>query len=122
VSENGCVGASGYHSPASFHKDDNRARPTIAPPRDRQGIAGRGKYPSLAGGIHSKLLNMRDFRALEGFPLPAETRYNSFPANRRQTGAEHRPGLFPPAWLFMPKRAIGSAKFRAYMLQTHSMM
>jgi hypothetical protein len=35
-----------------------------------------------------------------GFPLAAKTRYHS------------------PA----PKRAIGRAKFHAYMLQTHSMM
>jgi len=25
--ENACFGASGYHSPASFHKDDNREPP-----------------------------------------------------------------------------------------------
>jgi predicted lipid-binding transport protein (Tim44 family) len=61
--------------------------------------------------VHSKLLNMRDFRALSGFPLAAKTRYNSMVANR----LEHCLGLFPPAWPFMPKRAIGQAKFRAYI-------
>jgi hypothetical protein len=60
---------------------------------------------------------MRDFRASSGFPLWVKTRYNSAVGDRR----EHWLGLFPPAWLFMPKRAIGQAKFRAYMLQAHSM-
>ena len=64
---------------------------------------------------HSKLLNVRDFRACQGFPLAAKTRYNSLVANRRELW----PGQFPPAWLFMPKRAIGPAEFRAYMLLTH---
>jgi hypothetical protein len=50
-----------------------------------------------------------------GFPLAAKARYNSLVAN----GQEHRLGLLPPSWLFMTKRAIGQAKFRAYMLQTH---
>jgi hypothetical protein len=65
--------------------------------------AGRRKYPSLAAGIHPKLLNMRDFPTFEGFPPPPKTRYNSFLANRRRASA----CLFPPAWLFMPNRAIG---------------
>jgi hypothetical protein len=50
-----------------------------------------------------------------GFPLGIETRYHSLVVN----GQELQLGLFPPAWLFMPKSVIGSAKFRAYMLQTH---
>jgi hypothetical protein len=36
-----------------------------------------------------------------------------------QTGARAGFGRFPSAWLFMPKRAIGRAKFSAYMLLTH---
>jgi hypothetical protein len=63
----------------------------------------------------AKLLNKRDFQALSGFPSP---RIRAT-IRRRQMGKSNRPGLFPPAWLFMPKRAIGWAKFRAYMVQTH---
>src|SRR5580700_9672756 len=53
------IGASGYHSLASFHKDDNRGWPAKS--------LRRGTIQ--AGGIrnvHSKLLNMRDFQPLSG--------------------------------------------------------
>jgi hypothetical protein len=63
----------------------------------------------------SKLLNMRHFRTFEGFPLEAKTRYKSDMATRDGL----RLGLFPPAWPFMPKPAIGQPQFRAYMQQTH---
>jgi hypothetical protein len=43
--ENAVVGASGYHSHASFHKDDNRARPAKAQP---PGTGRRGGY-EIAG-------------------------------------------------------------------------
>jgi hypothetical protein len=59
---------------------------------------------------------MRDFQGMIGFPLAAKTRYNPLlgkPA--RAVGL----ALFPPTWVFEPNRAIGWAKFRAYMLQTH---
>src|ERR1700730_5267374 len=55
---------------------------TPGPPLRAQAGAGRRKYPSLAAGIHPKLLNMRDFPTFEGFPPPPKTRYNSFLANR----------------------------------------
>lgn len=57
------VGASGYHSPASVHKDDNRlwlvkvTRGEQCAPEDT--VPGGG--PGRPG--KSKLLNMRDFRA-----------------------------------------------------------
>src|SRR5258708_30980380 len=40
-------------------------------------------------GGHSKLLNMRDFRAASGFPLEAKTRYNSIVADRRALAFPH---------------------------------
>jgi hypothetical protein len=55
-----------------------------------------------------------------GFPLAAKTRYNWFrgkPAKPLAWAYFRR--QFPLPWLFEPKRAIGWAKFRAYMLQTH---
>jgi hypothetical protein len=55
-----------------------------------------------------------------GFPLATKTRYNPSrgkPAKPLAWPYFHR--HFPPQWLFEPKRAIGWAKFRAYMLQTH---
>jgi hypothetical protein len=70
------VGASGYHSPASFHKDDNHGPPAGARP---EGTAGA--VPGSGAKLHSKLLNMRDFRACEGFPPVPKTRYNSAVAN-----------------------------------------
>jgi hypothetical protein len=71
--ENAVVEASGYHSPASFHKDDERTQP--AEPRPHA-IGDRGKYWSLTLCVHPKLLNMRDFQAGSGFPPAAKTRYN----------------------------------------------
>jgi len=65
--------------------------------------------------VHSKLLNMRDFRALSGFPLQVKTRYNSTCGYRVKASAWP---IFTVV-AFMPGRAIGQAKFRAYMLQTH---
>jgi hypothetical protein len=48
-----------------------------------------------------------------GFPLAAKTRYNSGSATCKSVGLV----LFSRVWLFEPKRAIGWAKFRAYMQQ-----
>src|SRR5476649_1606971 len=60
--------ASGYHSPASFHKDDNyeptAGRRVLASAR-RSIWRARAMPPPKAA---PKLLNMRDFRALSGFP------------------------------------------------------
>jgi hypothetical protein len=51
-----------------------------------------------------------------GFPLTAKTRYNSrLGKPAKAVGLT----LFPPTSVFEPNRAIGRAKFRAYMLQTH---
>jgi hypothetical protein len=61
-------------------------------------------------------LNMRDFRALSGFPLGMKTRYNSACGYRVRASAW---AYFHCHGFFMPRRAIGQAKFRAYMLQTH---
>jgi hypothetical protein len=80
--------------------------------------AGR-QYPLIAAWAHPKLLNMRDFQAGSGFPPGSKTRYNLTPVNPLANRREHRLGLFPSARLFVPKRAIGPAKFRAYMVQTH---
>jgi hypothetical protein len=104
----------------------------IAPPHSTRTTIARGALPfgpkqrparrmravpaGPAPDPHSKLLNMRDFRARSGFPLAGKTRYNLLVANRR----EPRLGLFSSAWLFVPRSAIGQAKFRAYMLQTHT--
>ncbi|HEX9468829.1 MAG TPA: hypothetical protein VF957_04760, partial [Bradyrhizobium sp.] len=44
-------------------------------------------------GVHSKLLNMRDFRAASGFPLEAKTRYNSIVADRRALALPHSTGM-----------------------------
>jgi hypothetical protein len=96
-------------------------RTTIARRRPGRG-AGMGEgwqSPPLSPGVHPKLLNMRDFQAGSGFPPGSKTRYNLTLVNPWQTGESTGLGLFPPAWLFMPKLAIGPAKFRAYMLQTH---
>jgi hypothetical protein len=46
-------------------------------------------------------------------------RQNALQFGLWQTGKVCRLGRFPLAWLFMPKGAIGRAKFRAYMLLTH---
>jgi hypothetical protein len=51
-----------------------------------------------------------------GFPLATKTRYNS---SRGKPAKAVGFARFPPPWLFEPKRAIGWAKFRAYMLLTH---
>jgi hypothetical protein len=45
-----------------------------------------------------------------------KTRYNLFLGKPMRASGF---GLFPWAWGFMPKSAIGRAKFRAYMLLTH---
>ena len=51
-----------------------------------------------------------------GFPLTAKTRYkSSLGKPAKAVGL----ALFPPAWVFELNRAIGWAKFRAYMRQTH---
>src|SRR3979490_1860400 len=60
--------ASGYHSPASFHKDDNRARPAKTHPKDRFGAPDTEMKAGLARRVHAKLLIMRDFQASSGFP------------------------------------------------------
>jgi len=49
-----------------------------------------------------------------GFPLAAKTRYYSAVANGQEIDLAIAAGMAPHA-----KRAIGRAKFRAYMLQTH---
>jgi hypothetical protein len=65
--------------------------------------------------VYSKLLNMRDFRARSGFPLHVKTRYNSTCGYRvKSIGLAYFTVL-----AFVSGRAIGQAKFRAYMLQTH---
>lgn len=71
------VGASGYHSPASFHKQD-RASPVTRRLRPRGILKRRVSSLGMAG---PKLLKMRDFRASRGFPPAAKTRYNSVVAN-----------------------------------------
>src|ERR1700732_271804 len=52
--------ASGYHRPASFHKDDNHARLAAL----RPGEAARAAH---IGYWSSKWLNIRDFRTRQGF-------------------------------------------------------
>jgi hypothetical protein len=51
-----------------------------------------------------------------GFPLVAKTRYNSRLGKPAKTVGLAQ---FPPTSVFEPNHAIGWAKFRAYMLQTH---
>jgi hypothetical protein len=58
---------------------------------------------------------MRDFQAVSDFP----SRPKRATIRRPQTGDSIGLAYFREAWLFMPKRAIGRAKFRAYMLLTH---
>ena len=73
-------------------------------------IAGADSLPR----IRSKLLNMRDFRASEGFPsLPKGATIQPWQPGK-STGLAH----FRRHGLDHAKRAIGLAKFRAYMLQT----
>ena len=62
-----------------------------------------------------KLLNMRDFRALSGFPSQLKRATIRWP----QTGGSIGLAYFREARPFMPTRAIGRAKFRAYMQLTH---
>ena len=62
-----------------------------------------------------KLLNMRDFRALSGFPSQPKRATIRWP----QTGGSIGLAYFRDARPFMPGCAIGRAKFRAYMQLTH---
>jgi hypothetical protein len=52
---------------------------------------------------------------MTGFPIAAKTRYNS----AWQTGKSIALAYFHRHGFVMPERAIGRAKFRAYMLLTH---
>jgi hypothetical protein len=63
-SQNALVAASGYHSPASFHKDDNRLQACArARPKNRPARRISTMSAGQARRVHSKLLNMRDFQA-----------------------------------------------------------
>jgi hypothetical protein len=66
--------------------------------------------------VSSKLLNKRDFQAGSGFPQRwkrATIRPKLAPMDTTLAG-------FPQGWRAVPKRAIGWAKFRAYMGEAHS--
>jgi hypothetical protein len=105
--------ASGYHRPAPFHKDDNRAGRA----NRRQGIgqpwrvALRAARPAF--GVPPKLLNMRDFQALSGFP--SQQKRATIRVGKR---VRARAWSVPAAWHFMPD-AHWPAEFRAYMVQIH---
>jgi hypothetical protein len=100
----------------------------IAPPHStRTTIARRplacGQSNQQAGQIRGNggqraayIVEYARFPGRTGFPLATKKRYNSLVAN----GRKRRLGLFPSALLFMPRSAIGRAKFRAYMLLIHS--
>jgi len=106
------VVASGYHSPAPFHKDDKRA--PIG--RWHQGeraddSASASKTAGRNSGVNPKLLITRDFLTLSGFTLPPNAlqpvpesglRARGWPVSR---GASH----------FMPGDHW-PAGFRAYMM------
>jgi hypothetical protein len=62
---------------------------------------------------------MRDFRALSGFPSQPKRATIAVPQTGESIGLAYSLGLFPQARPLMSKRAIGRAKFRAYMLLTH---
>jgi hypothetical protein len=91
---------------------------------ERKGSSGSFRHwPADRSGPHAsdrhrgcpKLLNMRDFRALSGFPSQPKRAT----IRRPQTGESIGLAYFPLARPLMPRRAIGRAKFRAYMLLTH---
>ena len=100
--------ASGYHRPASFHKDDNHAR-----------LPGLRSSPS-ARAVHSghwppKLLNIRDFRTRQGFLCKQKRATIHFLVSRMR--ASVRPIYLGMA--FHAKMRHWPGQFRAYMLQTH---
>jgi hypothetical protein len=59
---------------------------------------------------------MRDFRASSGV---SSDRENALQFAKWRTGESIGLAQFHRHGFFMPKRVIGQAKFRAYMLQTH---
>jgi hypothetical protein len=127
------VGASGYHSPASFHKDDHhgptaqsvfeRSLTWIDPGwttvRVKKMRQNKNLEPGPPPRARLKLLNMRDFRALSGFPSGPKRATTHQPQTGESIGLAHFLGPIPQPRPLMPKRAIGRAKFRAYMQLTH---
>jgi hypothetical protein len=80
----------------------------VGPPIDPQSRSGTTLQARL------KLLNMRDFQPLSGFPSQPKRATIA----RSQTGEII--GLAnPQTRVLKPKRAIGRAKFRAYMQLIH---